>query len=133
MGNTCFIKRNLNELEDHPHSHGEYYFCLPHSIAYLGSPPLAWGIQPACGSFRFYCGITPTRMGNTQLGLPEHSRLRDHPHSHGEYALRKEKKCEHLGSPPLAWGIPPSLPAAPCLKGITPTRMGNTNNFININ
>ncbi len=106
MGNTLPFLCRVSLLAVHPHACGEY--------ARDG------GIQP--GRDRF----TPTRVGNTDAGLPPTYNAPVHPHACGEYGAVCSQFAFQVGSPPRVWGIP--------LRGVviqkrfrfTPTRVGNT-------
>ncbi len=50
-----------------------------------GSPPHAWGIRKELGGNYERDRITPTCVGNTQRGVQESERKKDHPHMRGEY------------------------------------------------
>ena len=65
MGNTQCNFHQSHLLRVHPHSHGEYHMAVPSIFAWLGSPPLAWGILIGIVVTVAIARFTPTRMGNT--------------------------------------------------------------------
>ena len=54
------------------------------------------------------------------------SRLRDHPHIHGEHTGSSLLDVSCSGSPPYTWGAPASFLSASSLTRITPIYMGST-------
>ena len=49
--------------------------------------------------------ITPTYMGNTISIANQRGHLKDHPHIHGEYRIKRRYEAMFRGSPPHTWGI----------------------------
>ncbi len=105
MGNTSTSSFFTSPNRDHPHMHGEYFNQELFNSAKVGSPPYAWGIRPSLSLGAYPLRITPICMGNTVKVNQPLSRLRDHPHMHGEYKLLPMVVVTLLGSPPYAWGI----------------------------
>ena len=73
-----------------------------------------------------YKRITPTCVGNTVFASTLVPTGKDHPHLRGEYAYNLLGRYGLVGSPPLAWGIPPTIAKAVDKVRITPTCVGNT-------
>ena len=74
--------------------------------------------------------ITPTCVGNTKGGCT-HARLHwDHPHLCGEHFAAWLKAIFNPGSPPPVWGTRASIKWAICAVGITPTCVGNTEDYL---
>ena len=111
---------------DHPHIHGEYAEIWSPELVTQGSPPHTWGIRLKKHGYQHATRITPTYMGNTQVGPAAGGKARDHPHIHGEYKKKNDEKILEAGSPPHTWGIPDTNQAVSTIPGITPTYMGNT-------
>ena len=131
MGNTPVLAPVDVSDRDHPHPCGEYSCVVATYGLIKGSPPPVWGIQGWKGGIYYYCGITPTRVGNT-LVVGVVDRLRwDHPHPCGEYCGGLSRKRQMGGSPPPVWGIPGWSISATSGDWITPTRVGNTQSLIN--
>ena len=91
-----------------------------------GSPPLARGIPNQLKVTDGTTGITPACAGNTNELSQKSPRIEDHPRLRGEYKAWNQKAKDHLGSPPLARGIPPDLDEIIYTHGITPACAGNT-------
>ena len=111
---------------DHPRLRGEYFVVVPISIAIIGSPPLARGIQDMLTYVVIFLGITPACAGNTHVTVKWVGIVRDHPRLRGEYPVSVLCSCGGAGSPPLARGIPENETAFGTGKGITPACAGNT-------
>ena len=105
---------------------GEYFINFRIGNIFPGSPPLAWGIHGFRHTFASLLRITPTCVGNTDVDYSRGCPKQDHPHLRGEYSAKLNRKRLSLGSPPLAWGIPPTEVGKLCFYRITPTCVGNT-------
>ncbi len=105
VGNTPWLYPSLKTLPVHPHLRGEYSLTQPSALAYVGSPPPAWGIRRgtpgAAGMGRF----TPTCVGNTNRFKILSTAPTVHPHLRGEYSQIEVPGRLENGSPPPAWGI----------------------------
>ncbi len=98
--------RLVSEVEDHPHTCGEYYATNWYGDYHEGSPPHLWGIPVVTSDLVATSRITPTPVGNTDcLDTPNLS----------------------AGSPPHLWGIRTNTSTSIIERGITPTPVGNTN------
>ena len=90
-GNTPCLLSDVQVLEVHPRSRGEYY---PHPRClrlHLGSSPLTRGIQNP-GHIRAYSdGFIPAHAGNTKAMLIISLVFGVHPRSRGEYYFRWSK------------------------------------------
>ena len=105
---------------------GEYLTNALMASADWGSPPLARGIQAAGHKIADRHGITPACAGNTYWHLRHVCSARDHPRLRGEYLFLMSLSLSKLGSPPLARGIPATIPLTNTAMGITPACAGNT-------
>ena len=112
--------------QDHPHIHGEYIKLVGLTAVTPGSPPHTWGIRLSGKLLNSLVRITPTYMGNTNLGQMGVPVPEDHPHIHGEYDFLRERYVYSAGSPPHTWGIHNNTVHSPNRHRITPTYMGNT-------
>ena len=109
----------------HPHSRGELLSAAVRVGAFVGSPPLAWGVGVQGHGFARGGRFTPTRVGSCYC-VPEMRKTPAvHPHSRGE--LRKGGRVlpDQLGSPPLAWGVDPARLREHRQDRFTPTRVGS--------
>jgi len=112
-----------------------------------GSSPLARGIRLSCAAAAARLRFIPTRAGNTRLrNFPYAHALRFiptragntrhatkslsantvHPHSRGEYFIRKSRRGAEAGSSPLARGILQPEDLHVLHRRFIPTRAGNT-------
>ena len=89
----------------HPHSRGELVFERLVSAAFIGSPPLAWGVDSRKVIVLTCVRFTPTRVGS--------------------WILTNAVVAVSAGSPPLAWGVGRSRLYASATKRFTPTRVGS--------
>ncbi len=130
----------------HPHSRGEHGHSDTRTTIRYGSPPLAWGTRWSPWNMTYDRGspplawgtlrrdlelvaagrFTPTRVGNTLDGEADHHPVAVHPHSRGEHGATTPPRPGTSGSPPLAWGTPPSVSVSRRAVRFTPTRVGNT-------
>ena len=70
--------------------------------------------------------IIPARAGFTCVEGVADASLTDHPRSRGVYSLQDLRARAHVGSSPLARGLPRRQFDTICLKGIIPARAGFT-------
>src|SRR5690606_24760758 len=91
-----------------------------------GSPPRAWGGQlgrHSCGRAR---RLTPTCVGRTDVRVSTSARTPAHPHVRGEDGDRRQARDQLSGSPPRAWGGPPTVSRFFPGRRLTPTCVGRT-------
>ena len=97
-----------------------------------GSPPRVWGIhrlvQQHIDRYRF----TPTCVGNTRTRSQMVSPMPVHPHVCGEYSYSILHYDDSCGSPPRVWGIRASSCLIRSTSRFTPTCVGNTFEYFNI-
>jgi len=110
----------------YPHTRGEFGDPLKDSSPLFGSPPHAWGIPVIFQQFYFCVRFTPTRVGNSGIGLIETFPISVHPHTRGEFKAKKTDLVEVDGSPPHAWGIHYRRYNRNGRRRFTPTRVGNS-------
>ena len=108
----------------HPHGRGDNAALCFGVLAYVGSPPRAWGqfrkTRPASPPARF----TPTGVG-TILSIVNFRDLRTvHPHGRGDNQPRDVRRQPVAGSPPRAWGQFRQRVARHRLERFTPTGVG---------
>ena len=104
-GNTPCLLSDVQVLEVHPRSRGEYRLLMPLILTSVGSSPLTRGIQ--------------------WLGF-DGSRLMVHPRSRGEYYPHPRCLRLHLGSSPLTRGIQNPGHIRAYSDGFIPAHAGNT-------
>ena len=92
----------------------------------LGSPPRAWGRPEAQTSRRLASRFTPTCVGKTHLAPTRCATCSVHPHVRGEDRCACANNHSRPGSPPRAWGRPPSLAGLTVTHRFTPTCVGKT-------
>ena len=92
---------------DHPRSRGVYLRIANRLAPYVGSSPLARGLQFPSGTSFGSTGIIPARAGFTTWRTRTWRWLRDHPRSRGVYPSIPEFTKRHKGSSPLARGLLP--------------------------
>ena len=114
------------EIWDHPRSRGVYMRTIPTPRCTQGSSPLARGLPLIAAAAEDLDGIIPARAGFTggRGGWP--SGPSDHPRSRGVYEHLPLLRLPHIGSSPLARGLPPDSPRGPGESGIIPARAGFT-------
>ena len=84
-GNTPCLLSDVQVLEVHPRSRGEYRLLMPLILTSVGSSPLTRGIQNP-GHIRAYSdGFIPAHAGNTLYRLSFQSLSQVHPRARGEY------------------------------------------------
>ena len=110
----------------HPHVRGEDAVLANAEVAPLGSPPRAWGGPPRRDCLDAELRLTPTCVGRTS-GPPSGPATRTaHPHVRGEDRAKIRHGWSTFGSPPRAWGGPPSISHMRALDRLTPTCVGRT-------
>ena len=114
----------------HPHACGEYSPNFLKWCKRCGSPPRVWGIRYEI--VQSYAGsrFTPTRVGNTCSPRRIFRPPAVHPHACGEYAVSDSAAEIPPGSPPRVWGIHVEIFQRARRIRFTPTRVGNTKNWI---
>ena len=110
---------------DHPRSRG-VYLTPPLVDRGSGSSPLARGLLHDEDGAGGGGGIIPARAGFTPIVMPRRSPTSDHPRSRGVYISSNRPPLTHLGSSPLARGLPPRSDPGPELPRIIPARAGFT-------
>ena len=111
---------------DHPRSRGVYALDFADDLFPDGSSPLARGLHDADVVAHAVVGIIPARAGFTLPPLPQWPRSQDHPRSRGVYAFDGSFILDHLGSSPLARGLPPDTVRLCPNHRIIPARAGFT-------
>ena len=91
-----------------------------------GSPPRAWGGRYGLRRGSRPRGLTPTCVGRTPAGPGTGRCCPAHPHVRGEDGGCDPPSPRRLGSPPRAWGGPPSLRHLVLVLRLTPTCVGRT-------
>ena len=111
---------------DHPRSRGVYDIAQRAGLSYLGSSPLARGLQLGYVWEEDGDGIIPARAGFT-LKFEKNVLLdTDHPRSRGVYRAPASRVRCSAGSSPLARGLRSRTPVATVPAGIIPARAGFT-------
>ena len=111
---------------DHPRSRGVYRPRARPGRRRPGSSPLARGLRPCPVYWCMVAGIIPARAGFTAESRGNHEGARDHPRSRGVYPRAPPLIPTHLGSSPLARGLPwVTLSIFDCGR-IIPARAGFT-------
>ena len=112
--------------EDHPRSRGVYVGRRRMGAHHRGSSPLARGLHLRNIPFRIERGIIPARAGFTRPCSPSAPEPQDHPRSRGVYHSPPRPIPTHVGSSPLARGLPLRLLGPVVAAGIIPARAGFT-------
>ena len=68
VGTTLGATVTRERVGDHPHIRGEYWIAVKNKYAHPGSPPHTWGIPFFIIVTSQFIRITPTYVGNTDLG-----------------------------------------------------------------
>ena len=111
---------------DHPRSRGVYTPPKPKDPSEAGSSPLARGL-PIEDVQRFaIVRIIPARAGFTTRVALKFPQAPDHPRSRGVYKVVTMLARRHVGSSPLARGLPTRPDCAPQPLRIIPARAGFT-------
>ena len=126
MGNTCACITDGNEYKDHPHLCGEHRNPVEVVPPRAGSPPPVWGTPTTVDGAVVEEGITPTCVGNTNIGIMQIAAVEDHPHLCGEHDSMFTQSQARIGSPPPVWGTHRTSCRVTSTRGITPTCVGNT-------
>ena len=111
---------------DHPRSRGVYGRWALARAGPLGSSPLARGLRLLGIPWSLARGIIPARAGFTGGQHPEVGDVADHPRSRGVYQFPQMSMEPHLGSSPLARGLPQLVVLGGPLDRIIPARAGFT-------
>ena len=91
-----------------------------------GSSPLARGLREPDSRRRAGRRIIPARAGFTCPPARRDLVQQDHPRSRGVYACAAARTIEHMGSSPLARGLPGRVSRREGRRGIIPARAGFT-------
>src|SRR5438105_2856397 len=100
-----------------------------------GSPPHAWGPRPNSEVGGRPVRFAPTRVGTSSApwtsGGPDSRRSPPavHPHTRGDLLGHERASVAAIGSPPHAWGPPPSDNSTKLPTRFTPTRVGTSPHF----
>ena len=105
---------------------GEDQHPPPLFCQHTGSPPRAWGRQPANHADGVSARFTPTCVGKTRPRLRARRRSPVHPHVRGEDHSPVALDGLRHGSPPRAWGRRASRWVAVEQRRFTPTCVGKT-------
>ncbi len=114
----------------HPHRRGDgiAFKCARASV--IGSPPQAWGRHPfklvALAMKRF----TPTGVGTAGNDLRCPRKATVHPHRRGDGRIHGRCVTDTRGSPPQAWGRPPSQDTTSRALRFTPTGVGTASSGV---
>ena len=111
---------------DHPRSRGVYTGVRSGPLPCGGSSPLARGLHPSCPRRHRGVGIIPARAGFTPRRRRDGRGGEDHPRSRGVYMNDRLRWQGHLGSSPLARGLPRVEGDADGGGRIIPARAGFT-------
>ena len=113
-------------LQDHPRSRGVYTSTSSRWRRRSGSSPLARGLLPELRPLDSWSRIIPARAGFTRRQPLPGRHSSDHPRSRGVYETGWRRGGRHLGSSPLARGLPRSGKINALLDRIIPARAGFT-------
>ena len=111
-------------LQDHPRSRGVYPGESGVRLSYVGSSPLARGLQAPATRLGGRGRIIPARAGFTGAAASASSNVRDHPRSRGVYERKSLLAPESPGSSPLARGLPRHRRATSCRQEDHPRSRG---------
>ena len=104
-GFTSLRVGRSSDTGDHPRSRGVYDIIKERESPFLGSSPLARGLQRQGDSILIRVGIIPARAGFTLCGSHLIHLMLDHPRSRGVYQRGLVSPAGHDGSSPLARGL----------------------------
>ena len=125
-GFTDAFRTREYDKRDHPRSRGVYaHHDSPHA-SHTGSSPLARGLRVKGEVLSHLVGIIPARAGFTCFRSSSSFPLPDHPRSRGVYRSQQFLHQPHLGSSPLARGLPVDWLSADGAWRIIPARAGFT-------
>ena len=116
----------VDRCSDHPRSRGVYKASRTPSSVRYGSSPLARGLPASVGSGTPKMRIIPARAGFTHVKHVSREGTADHPRSRGVYSPRCPHPSVHVGSSPLARGLPAAHAAVERERRIIPARAGFT-------
>ena len=125
-GFTCGRRPARAGTPDHPRSRGVYLGGGCEHGRTEGSSPLARGLRWIPAGWSHARGIIPARAGFTVNRAAHRLARRDHPRSRGVYGRSERWRCAHLGSSPLARGLPVHFDSQNPGGGIIPARAGFT-------
>ena len=108
----------------HPHARGDSVTHQGMSAAISGSPPRAWGQRQVLLDELGHQRFTPTRVGTARRPRTSGDSGSVHPHARGDSPFSRPSMRPTAGSPPRAWGQPPTLALSPDCHRFTPTRVG---------
>ena len=111
---------------DHPRSRGVYALKRSLGSSTGGSSPLARGLRRTVVGSVPPARIIPARAGFTTTCQNQVQHTPDHPRSRGVYYISSFIIHHHLGSSPLARGLPAVRARASSRRGIIPARAGFT-------
>ncbi len=106
---TCVGKTGQSSIKRayrpvHPYMRGEDGLVARAASANRGSPPHAWGRQPALNGPFHVARFTPTCVGKTTVCSRVSVMITVHPHMRGEDVTFPLPYDLIHGSPPHAWG-----------------------------
>ena len=127
-GRTVISTSCGTHRRNHPRLRGEYYNSVATSLPPRGSLPLGREVPCLYRHRGPHERITPARAGSTDLLPCRFCICQDHPRSRGEHEIGLAVVVPHLGSPPLARGVPGNIIRHKRNDGITPARAGSTLN-----
>ena len=111
---------------DHPRSRGVYSWRARSIPDWIGSSPLARGLQLAGIGGDNAARIIPARAGFTGIACVKLGSVRDHPRSRGVYKYGRMGIVLRWGSSPLARGLLPERRRRRPRDWIIPARAGFT-------
>ena len=126
VGTTVVPVLVVAALLVHPHGRGDNVFHLETKTTKCGSPPRAWGQLPSVKVRQFQIRFTPTGVGTTFSFCVLSASFSVHPHGRGDNLICLRLSVTPRGSPPRAWGQPPSLAQAIHSRRFNPTGVGTT-------
>ena len=130
-GFTCTLRYSDHGPGDHPRSRGVYRSGRPAGAGLQGSSPLARGLHVAATRAAGGRRIIPARAGFTDSSSSAGPTGADHPRSRGVYRRRGSLFTTHVGSSPLARGLPTPTPTISPAARIIPARAGFTTPVFN--
>ena len=125
-GSTSATRSGGISDTDHPRSRGVYIDMLHARHPFVGSSPLARGLQVRTVLVPEPARIIPARAGSTSLMSATYLRNWDHPRSRGVYDEEIRAAYKGGGSSPLARGLPVNRDSLRRAFRIIPARAGST-------